>query len=95
MKITRRRWLGAGSLLPLAFLASRAGAQEHSGHAMPAESVRDYWIARSALRAATGGLLPGDTDTLPPAAGPDDIVPTPAVDDPPAQEHEHHGDHQS
>ncbi len=59
------------------------------------ESVRDYWIARSALRAATGGLLPGDTDTLPPAAGPDDIVPTPAVDDPPAQEHEHHGDHQS
>jgi len=39
MKITRRRWLGAGSLLPLALLANRAGAQEHSGHAMPAESV--------------------------------------------------------
>jgi cobalt-zinc-cadmium efflux system outer membrane protein len=52
------------------------------------ESVRDYWITRSALRAATGGLLPGDTVTLPPAAGPEDIVPT-------AQQAEHHGDHQS
>jgi FtsP/CotA-like multicopper oxidase with cupredoxin domain len=39
MKITRRRWLGAGSLLPLALLANRTGAQEHSGHAMPADSV--------------------------------------------------------
>ena len=29
------------------------------------ESVRDYWIARTALRAATGGLLPGDEETLP------------------------------
>jgi outer membrane protein TolC len=51
------------------------------------ESIRDYWLARSALRAATGGLLPGDTDTLPPATDPGDIVP--------AQQHEHHGDHQS
>jgi len=57
------------------------------------ESIRDYWIARSALRAATGGLLPGDTDTLPPAAGPEDIVP--ATGEPPAQAHEHHGEHQS
>lgn len=38
------------------------------------ESLRDYWIARSALRAATGGLLPGDADALPAAAGPADIV---------------------
>jgi len=59
------------------------------------EAVRDYWIARSALRAATGGLLPGDTDTLPPAAGPGDVLPAPAVDEPPAQPHEHHGEHQS
>ena len=57
------------------------------------ESIRDYWIARSALRAATGGLLPGDTETLPPAAGPGDIVP--ATGEPPAQAHEHHGEHQS
>jgi hypothetical protein len=27
--------------------------------------VRDYWIARTALRAATGGLLPGDDESLP------------------------------
>ncbi len=57
------------------------------------ESIRDYWIARSALRAATGGLLPGDTDTPSPAAGPADILPAP--DESPAQQHEHHGDHQS
>ena len=59
------------------------------------ESIRDYWLARSALRAATGGLLPGDTDTLAPAAGPADILPAPAPDEPPAQQHEHHGEHQS
>jgi cobalt-zinc-cadmium efflux system outer membrane protein len=59
------------------------------------ESLRDYWIARSALRAATGGLLPGDTDTLPPAAGPGDILPAPAGGETPAQPHENHGDHQS
>jgi cobalt-zinc-cadmium efflux system outer membrane protein len=50
------------------------------------ESLRDYWIVRSALRAATGGLLPGDMDILPPAAGPSDILPAPPI--------EHHGDHQ-
>jgi outer membrane protein TolC len=59
------------------------------------EAVRDYWIMRSALRAATGGLLPGDTETLPQTAGPGDIVPAPAGHEPPAQQHEHHGDHQS
>jgi len=57
------------------------------------ESLRDYWVARSALRAATGGLLPGDSDTLTPAAGPDDIIPAPAGEEPDAQSHEHHGDH--
>ena len=51
------------------------------------ESVRDYWIARTALRAATGGLLPGDGQDLTPTEGPDEIVPPPA--------NEHHGDHQS
>ncbi len=58
------------------------------------ESLRDYWIARSALRAATGGLLPGDMDTPPPAAGPGDILPAPAGDELPAPPAEHHGDHQ-
>jgi cobalt-zinc-cadmium efflux system outer membrane protein len=59
------------------------------------EAIRDYWIARSALRAATGGLLPGDTDTPLPAAGPADILPAPAGGETPAQPHENHGDHQS
>jgi outer membrane protein TolC len=58
------------------------------------ESLRDYWIARSELRAATGGLLPGDTEVLPPAAGPGDILPAPAGGEPTAQPHENHGDHQ-
>ena len=47
------------------------------------ESLRDYWVARSELRAATGGLLPGDTDDLAPTAGPGDVV----------APKEHHGDH--
>jgi outer membrane protein TolC len=38
------------------------------------ESVRDYWIARTALRAATGGLLPGDEETLPMTVGADEIA---------------------
>jgi FtsP/CotA-like multicopper oxidase with cupredoxin domain len=41
MKLSRRnwfRWMGAGSLLPLAMLADRAVAQVHVGHIMPAES---------------------------------------------------------
>ena len=59
------------------------------------ESIRDYWVARAALRAATGGLLPGDSDTLPPAAGPADILPATPDGDPPARDHEHHGEHQS
>jgi len=59
------------------------------------ESIRDYWIARSALRAATGGLLSGDSDTPPPAAGPSDIAPTPAAVDSSAVQPEHHGEHQS
>jgi cobalt-zinc-cadmium efflux system outer membrane protein len=39
------------------------------------ESVRDYWIARTALRAAIGGLLPGDEATLSMTIGVDEIVP--------------------
>lgn len=57
------------------------------------ESVRDYWIARTALRAATGGLLPGDSELPAPTIGADEIL-APAdvsaeqVKKPPA----HHGD---
>lgn len=37
------------------------------------ESVRDYWVARTGLRAATGGLLPGDEETLPMTVGPAEL----------------------
>ncbi len=47
------------------------------------ESVRDYWIARTALRAATGGLLPGDEESLPPTVGAEEVV---------APRHEQHGE---
>jgi outer membrane protein TolC len=57
------------------------------------ESVRDYWIARTALRAATGGLLPGDEETLPLTIGADEIV-APAAEstEQDGKSHEHHGE---
>jgi cobalt-zinc-cadmium efflux system outer membrane protein len=57
------------------------------------ESVRDYWIARTALRAATGGLLPGDEESLPLTIGVDEIV-APAAEPTEQGEksHEHHGE---
>ncbi len=57
------------------------------------ESVRDYWIARTALRAATGGLLPGDEESLPLTIGTDEIV-APAAEPTERDEkpHEHHGE---
>jgi outer membrane protein TolC len=57
------------------------------------ESVRDYWIARTALRAATGGLLPGDEESLPLTIGADEIV-APAAESTEEDEmqHEHHGE---
>lgn len=58
------------------------------------EAVRDYWIARADLRAATGGLLPGDSDALPPAPGPSDIAPPSrkADEETEPQHTEHHGE---
>jgi outer membrane protein TolC len=38
------------------------------------ESVRDYWIARSALAAAAGGRLPGDGEDWPLTVGADEIT---------------------
>lgn len=56
------------------------------------ESVRDYWVARSALRAAIGGLLPGD-EALPPATiGAEDIVAPGAEPDRRDEQHEHAGE---
>lgn len=57
------------------------------------EAVRDYWIARTALRAATGGLLPGDEELPPPTVGPEEIVAPPEESpEPYEKEHEHHGE---
>lgn len=56
------------------------------------ESLRDYWIARSELRAAIGGPLPGDAEARTAAPAPADVAPAP--DDASAQPPENHGDHQ-
>lgn len=56
------------------------------------ESLRDYWIARADLRAATGGLLPGDAEPPTPAPAPADVAPAPVGL--PAPAGENHGDHQ-
>jgi len=57
------------------------------------ESVRDYWIARTALRAATGGLLPGDEETRPLTIGTEGIVaPTAESAATTPDEHAHHGE---
>jgi outer membrane protein TolC len=57
------------------------------------ESVRDYWIARTALRAATGGLLPGDEEALPLTIGVDEIVaPAAESNEQDAKAHEHPGE---
>lgn len=52
------------------------------------EAVRDYWLARIALRLATGGPLPGDEQPPAPTLGTDAILPPPAGND--ASEHQHH-----
>jgi len=59
------------------------------------ESVRDYWLARTALRAAVGGTLPGDTEARPPAVGIEDIVPAAQPErngEPGSDPHHQHGD---
>lgn len=52
------------------------------------EAVRDYWLARIALRLATGGPLPGDEQPPAPTLGTDAILPPPPGND--ASEHQHH-----
>lgn len=54
------------------------------------ESVRDYWISRTALRAATGGLLPGDEESLTMTVGADEIVaPEPETEEQAEMPHQH------
>ncbi|HUO81788.1 MAG TPA: TolC family protein [Gammaproteobacteria bacterium] len=57
------------------------------------ESLRDYWIARTALRAATGGLLPGDDESLPLTIGVEEIIaPSTESSEEDEMSHEHHGE---
>lgn len=57
------------------------------------ESVRDYWIARTALRAAIGGPLPGDGESRPLTIGTSEIVGSAADATEPQQEQPaHHGE---
>lgn len=54
------------------------------------ESVRDYWIARTALRAATGGVLPGDEESQPTTVGANEIVmPDPETMEQDEMQHQH------
>jgi cobalt-zinc-cadmium efflux system outer membrane protein len=57
-----------------AFELIRTKREEYDAWQGYLESVRDYWIARTALRAATGGLLPGDENPQPLTIGANEII---------------------
>ena len=80
-------------MLVSVFELIRAKQDEYDAWQGYFESVRDYWIARTALRAATGGLLPGDEESWPLAIGADEIL-TPAAESTEDDEEQpaHHGE---
>ena len=57
-----RRQERVNFMLDGAFELIRAKRDEYDAWQAYFESVRDYWIARTALRAAVGGALPGDEE---------------------------------
>lgn len=61
-------------MLESVFELMRAKRDEYDAWQGYLDSVRDYWIARSGLRAATGGRLPGDDDEYALSIGPEDIA---------------------
>jgi outer membrane protein TolC len=61
-------------MLKSVFELIRAKREEYASWQGYLESVRDYWIARTALRAAAGGLLPGDEEDRPLTIGVGDII---------------------
>lgn len=61
-------------MLKSVFDLMRVKRDEYDSWQRYLESVRDYWIARTALRAATGGLLPGDEEDRPLEIGVGDII---------------------
>lgn len=80
-------------MLEGAFELIRAKREEYNAWQAYFESLRDYWIARTALRTAVGGSLPGDGDPQSPAIGARDIVaPAANAADEAHERHEQHGE---
>lgn len=61
-------------MLKSVFELTRTKRDEYDSWQAYLESVRDYWIARTALRAAVGGALPGDDEERPLTIGASDII---------------------
>jgi cobalt-zinc-cadmium efflux system outer membrane protein len=92
----RESWLPAASsavnrrqervnfMLEGVFTLLAARQEQYEAQAAWIGSVRDYWTERAALRAAVGGMLPGDDAALPPAIDVEEIRPAPDA-------HQHHG----
>jgi len=81
----RRRSERVNYMLDGVFTLLAAKEEEYEARAAWLESLRDYWSARAALRAAAGGALPGD-DQLPEATiGAEEEAPA-------GDGHAHHGE---
>lgn len=65
-----------------------AKQEEYDAYQAYLEAVRDYWIARTELRAAVGGRLPDDGEPEQPTLGPDTLVPAAAPA--PSMDHSQH-----
>ena len=72
--VVARRQEQVNFMLRSVFELLEAKRDEYSAWQTWLESVRDYWIARSALAAAAGGRLPGDGEELPLTIGADEIT---------------------
>ena len=68
-----RRQERVNFMLDGVFELIRAKRDEYEAWQAYFESVRDYWIARTALRAAVGGSLPGDEEAGASTIGVDEI----------------------
>ncbi|MBD8524396.1 TolC family protein [Pseudomarimonas arenosa] len=66
-----------------------AKQQEYDAYQAYLEAVRDYWIARAALRGAVGGRLPDDGEATEPTLGVEAIMPAPAAAE---MDHSQHGE---
>jgi len=64
-----------------------AKQEEYDAYQEYLEAVRDYWIARAALRRVVGGALPDDASVPAPSIGVEAILPSPEA---PAMDHSHH-----